>query len=1011
MNVPISRPRRRFISSLFSRSRIGSLLVAGAGLVLASAVRADAQLQVAYGTKGVQILSYNGVTLENLAAYSADAFHIWHMQATDLSGNPISTGQFGWGENNNGESWNSQTDTETYTFSWGSIATQFVQSGNDLNMIVTETNNAGSGIIFDGAQIFPFALHFPQDPAGFSGYTQYAITTTDPGVSVADFGSGVVTEVIPNETIPMYGGWSNVGTATYSPLMTTTAPEGLATFYPQVNAPVQPGSSLSYTVSLRFTPEGTPANASDGYSSFAETYPSQMTWTDKRILGTAYLASSPTGGSSVTQPGGFPTNPRRYFNDSTVNITTPAGLQAFQDRILAQAALNVTDAQNMNAQGVITWDIEGEEYPQTTSYVCSPDQIAAVAPEMESTITDPKSSFLGQKLDDAYFKTMSNAGLRIGLCLRPQAFTLTSPANISNPASDGTASQVNLTGDAAIVANLENKARYANQRWGATVFYVDSVVDVNGGTLDPAIFQQLITALPNFLFIPEESTTRYYAYTAPFYSFIDHTSLGTASVVRNTYPKAFGANLVNDAPAALLAQYTPQLTQSVVDGDILMGHADYWQANDPTLVAIYAAAGVGAPKAPSLTAPVITWPAPAAVTYGTAISAAQLDATANVPGTFAYSVATGTVPSAGVLTLTAKFTPSNTSEYSSASSTVNLTVNPAAPVVSWSKPAAITSGTALSAAQLNASANVPGTFTYDPAAGTVLTPGTYNLSATFAPTSAVDYSSATATTQLTVTLPSAQTTPNVVWPTPAAITYGTALSSAQLDASANAAGTFTYSPAAGTVLGAGSTTLKVTFTPTNQTQYATVTKTTVLTVQKAVPAIDWSAPAAITAGTALSATQLNASATAAGTFAYTPATGTVLNTGTSTLSVLFTPANTADYTTTSASVSLAVNAATPSTSKLAILSPTAGAYVSGSITVVGQVNLPLDAAGSFLMVDGAEVGTRRVTGGPFLYVLDTTTLSNGPHTIQLWAHDISNTTTITPPQVINVVNGLVNEPM
>jgi hypothetical protein len=27
-------------------------------------------------------------------------------------------------------------------------------------------------------------------------------------------------------------------------------------------------------------------------------------------------------------------------------------------------------------------------------------------------------------------------------------------------------------------------------------------------------------------------------------------------------------------------------------GDILMGHADYWQANDPTLVAIYQAAGV-----------------------------------------------------------------------------------------------------------------------------------------------------------------------------------------------------------------------------------------------------------------------------------------------------------------------------------------------------------------------------------------------------------------------------------
>jgi hypothetical protein len=44
------------------------------------------------------------------------------------------------------------------------------------------------------------------------------------------------------------------------------------------------------------------------------------------------------------------------------------------------------------------------------------------------------------------------------------------------------------------------------------------------------------------------------------------------------------------------------LTQSVVNGDILMGHADYWQPNDPTLAAIYKAAGVSAPP-PSSPAP------------------------------------------------------------------------------------------------------------------------------------------------------------------------------------------------------------------------------------------------------------------------------------------------------------------------------------------------------------------------------------------------------------------------
>ena len=507
------------------------------------------------------------------------------MKETDLEGNVLKTGQNDWGEINSGESWDAATYTETYSFTWGTIATHFVKSGNHLNMKVTETNYAGSGIIFDGAEIYPFALHFPQDPAGFDGYTQYAITTTEPGVSAADFGRGIVTSVLPVESVPMYGGWKAAGSNTYTPIMTSTAPDGLATFLPSNDVPVQPGHTFSYTVALRFTPDGTAANAGDAYTSFTSTYPNQMTWTDKRIIGTAYLASSPVNNGDQTQPGGFPTNPRRYFNDPSVDITTTAGLAAFQERVLQTAAANVTNAGALNSQGVVTWDLEGEQYPQNTSYVGSPDQIAAVAPEMETAVLDTGSVYAGMKLDDAYFKTMTDAGLRVGVCLRPQAFTL---------GANGTASQVYLTSDAQIAANLEKKAQFANARWGVTMFYVDSTVYANGGTLNPNIFQKLITDMPNFLFIPEESTPRYYAYSAPFYSFIFHTTTGTPASVYSYYPNAFGANLVNDVSSATLAEYKPQLTAAVTRGDILMGLADYWQSNDPTLVAIYAAAAAAA---------------------------------------------------------------------------------------------------------------------------------------------------------------------------------------------------------------------------------------------------------------------------------------------------------------------------------------------------------------------------------------------------------------------------------
>ena len=816
------------------------------------------------------------------------------MKATDLSGNVLSTGGYGWGESNNGTYWNAQTNTETYYFSWGSISTQFVQSGNNLNLIVTEINNAGSGILFDGAEIYPFALHFPVDPANFYGYTQYAITTTDPGISVADFGSGIATAVYPNETQALYTGWKNEGTATYSPIMTSTAPDGLATFLPHNDLPLAPGNTLSYTLSVRFTPEGTPANVTDATASFAQTYPNQMTWVDKRIIGTAYLSSSPTCNScDITQPGGYPTNPRRYFNDSSVDVTTASGLQSFQDRMLAEAANQVSNAQNMNSQGVITWDIEGEQYPQSTSYVCSPDQIASVAPEMESTVTDHTSPFYGQKLDDAYFKTMTNAGLRVGVCIRPQVFTR---------GANGTASQVTLSTNAALIANLEAKARFANSRWGVTIFYVDSVVDVNGGTLDPAIFEQVATDLPNFLFIPEEFTTRYYAYTAPFYSFIFHTTTGTAAAVRTVYPNGFGANLVNDVSASTLAAYQGQLTTAVEQGDILMGHADYWQANDPTLVTIYAAAGVTAPIV-TLTTPSVTWPTPNSIIYGTALAASQLDATASVAGTFTYTPAAGSILRAGTQTLAVSFAPNNTAAYKSASASVQLVVGQATPTVSWSAPAGIPAGTALST-QLNATASVPGTFAYSPAAGTILSPGTNTLSVTFTPTDSVDYKSVIATTVITVAAPVA---PVLTWANPASIPAGTALSAAQLNATANVAGQFTYSSPIGTVLAMGAHTLTVTFTPTSAA-YASATRSVVLTVKRTAARVAWGEPGPISKGTPLSTSQLNAKSDIPGKFKYSLEVGTVLDKGTYVLTVTFIPTESNKYSSESKSVTLMVNA-------------------------------------------------------------------------------------------------------
>ena len=77
-------------------------------------------------------------------------------------------------------------------------------------------------------------------------------------------------------------------------------------------------------------------------------------------------------------------------------------------------------------------------------------------------------------------------------------------------------------------------------------------------------------------------------------------------------------------------------------------------------------------------------------------------------------------------------------------------------------------------------------------------------------------------------------TPTITWGTPAAMTYGTALSGTQLNANASVAGTFSYSAAMGTVLPAGIQTLSVTFTPTDTTDFAAATATATVAVSPAL---------------------------------------------------------------------------------------------------------------------------------------------------------------------------------
>ena len=87
---------------------------------------------------------------------------------------------------------------------------------------------------------------------------------------------------------------------------------------------------------------------------------------------------------------------------------------------------------------------------------------------------------------------------------------------------------------------------------------------------------------------------------------------------------------------------------------------------------------------------------PGAISYGTALSATQLNATSTLPGTFVYSPVSGTVPSIGAQTLSVTFTPTDTTDYAIGAASVTLTVTDASTTVTLTTSSStITHGSAL----------------------------------------------------------------------------------------------------------------------------------------------------------------------------------------------------------------------------------------------------------------------------------------------------------------------------
>ncbi len=226
---------------------------------------------------------------------------------------------------------------------------------------------------------------------------------------------------------------------------------------------------------------------------------------------------------------------------------------------------------------------------------------------------------------------------------------------------------------------------------------------------------------------------------------------------------------------------------------------------------------------------VLTWNNPSNISYGSALSSTQLNASANVPGKFIYSPKLNTVlkPGSGI-NLNVTFIPTDTVYFTILTKTVKINVLKSKPVIAWNNPVAIKYGTALGSKQLNAFTGIPGTFEYNPPATTILSAGTgISLQVTFVPGDTTINATVTKMVKINVL----KASPVITWPTPHDIASGTMLGDTQLNASANVNGTFIYLPPSATFLNAGSNQLlKVTFIPDDTVDYISVSKSVSINV-------------------------------------------------------------------------------------------------------------------------------------------------------------------------------------
>lgn len=459
------------------------------------------------------------------------------------------------------------------TYAWGTCRIAYAPETNGVGLTVTLTSTHEWPIANLNLWLTE-PVAFPATPKGYGWSMGWGemLTGDRPDALVADYGRGAV--VLWAQERPA---GVNVGFNSTRHLVLSIAS-------------LAPGATSTTRLRLRCGPgsaaEGDPyLLAREAYDAYRAKHPWQgPEWPDRRPVAALHPSSAHLGSGTF----GPTRNPRGWWfeaHDKTFEVETEAGRADFRKRMMDHAREIVRICREADAQGVIVWSLEGQEYPHTISYVGSPDKLAEMAPEMDA-------------IADEWFGLFKAGGLRTGLCVRPSELLPNPNYDPKAPVNqapfkyyqkeqrkpDGSIDQ------AATLAVLDRKISYAKKRWGCTIFYVDSNADadyakdpvtgewkcVRWGIMPYEIFLELGKRHPDCLIVPEHETLAYYSCSVPL------TGGPTSPSARALWPKSFSVNLMQEFNPASAGDRA-SAEACVRQGDILIMQGNY---NDPITAVI-----------------------------------------------------------------------------------------------------------------------------------------------------------------------------------------------------------------------------------------------------------------------------------------------------------------------------------------------------------------------------------------------------------------------------------------